>query len=170
MRKINIIRAEISDLEDILSVVEDAKLFLKENGVDQWQDGYPNEEVIRGDVSGNAYVLKCENETVGYFFFTSYERSYDEIYGGEWKSSPKYLVLHRIALKNAFRGQSIPRLIYSFVEDFALNNGYLSLRIDTHEDNKIMRKSLIKNGFEYAGIIYLYESGAKRLAYEKNIG
>ena len=42
----------------------------------------------------------------------------------------------------------------------------LSIRIDTHEDNKPMRRFLEKCGFKFCGIIYL-EDGSKRLAYEK---
>ena len=40
------------------------------------------------------------------------------------------------------------------------------LRADTHEDNKIMQKVVLKNGFQETGIIYV-EDGTPRIAYEK---
>ncbi len=40
------------------------------------------------------------------------------------------------------------------------------LRIDTHQDNKIMQHVILKNGFTYCGIIYTGD-GSPRLAYEK---
>ncbi len=40
------------------------------------------------------------------------------------------------------------------------------LRIDTHEDNKVMQHLIEKNGFQRCGIIYV-EDGSPRIAYEK---
>ena len=40
------------------------------------------------------------------------------------------------------------------------------LRADTHEDNKIMQKVILKNGFQETGIIYV-EDGTPRIAFEK---
>ena len=41
-----------------------------------------------------------------------------------------------------------------------------SIKVDTHEDNQAMQRSLIKNGFDYCGVIYLAD-GSKRVAFEK---
>jgi hypothetical protein len=43
-----------------------------------------------------------------------------------------------------------------------------NIRIDTHQDNKIMQHNILKHGFSYCGIIYLL-SGDERLAYQKII-
>ena len=40
------------------------------------------------------------------------------------------------------------------------------LRIDTHEDNKVMQRAISKNGFQKRGIIYI-EDGSPRIAYER---
>lgn len=41
-----------------------------------------------------------------------------------------------------------------------------NLRVDTHEDNRIMRHCIEKFGFVYCGVIYL-QNGDPRLAYQK---
>ena len=41
------------------------------------------------------------------------------------------------------------------------------LRIDTHENNKVMQHLILKNGFEKCGIIYV-DDGSPRVAFEKN--
>ena len=41
-----------------------------------------------------------------------------------------------------------------------------NLRIDTHEDNRIMQHLLEKNGFIYCGEITV-EDGTSRMAYQK---
>ena len=38
------------DLENIMTVIHDAQRTMGEAGLDQWQDGYPSEEVILGDI------------------------------------------------------------------------------------------------------------------------
>lgn len=40
------------------------------------------------------------------------------------------------------------------------------MRIDTHENNKVMQHLIKKNGFQECGIIYV-EDGSPRIAYEK---
>ena len=43
-------RATHSDLEAIMTIVHSAQLYLAELGIDQWQDGYPEREVIVADI------------------------------------------------------------------------------------------------------------------------
>lgn len=166
--QIEIVRAAISDTDGILAITEDAKSFLRECGVDQWQDGYPDKDRIMEDIGGYAYVLRCEGEPAAYFFLTDREKSYDRIYGGSWQSK-SYMALHRLAVKKEFRGLKIPDMVYSFALCFARERGIEGLRIDTHKDNLVMQRTLIRNGFSYRGTIYL-ERGGSRMAYEKLTG
>jgi hypothetical protein len=43
----------------MMGIFEDAKQFLRDNNIDQWQDNYPNPEVIQNDInSGTSYILE----------------------------------------------------------------------------------------------------------------
>ena len=58
-------QAKISDLDQIMEIIELSKKYLKETKVDQWQDGYPAKEDLRRDIeSGNSYVLTNKDEIV----------------------------------------------------------------------------------------------------------
>lgn len=35
-----------SDIESIMKIIHQAQNYFKENGIDQWQNNYPNEETI----------------------------------------------------------------------------------------------------------------------------
>ena len=37
----NLISSKIKDIPDILRILSDAQKYLADQGVDQWQDGYP---------------------------------------------------------------------------------------------------------------------------------
>lgn len=43
--------ARILDLPEILPIIEDAKAFLRQNGVDQWQDGFPSLATLTDDIN-----------------------------------------------------------------------------------------------------------------------
>ncbi len=43
-------RAEPDDVPGVMQIVAQAQRYLRESGVDQWQDGYPREEVLYGDI------------------------------------------------------------------------------------------------------------------------
>ena len=90
------------DLKDIMAIIRDAQAYFKNNNIDQWQNGYPNEDSILSDIeSKESYVLVDDNEIIGtaYLSFAG-ESDYDVIYEGKWLSHEDYAVVHRIAVKN----------------------------------------------------------------------
>lgn len=58
----------------------------------------------------------------------------------------------------------------SFFEDLARERGAVSLRMDTHRDNAVMRSALLKLDYTYCGrveIVYKPGYSAMWVAYEK---
>ncbi|MBP1889346.1 GNAT superfamily N-acetyltransferase [Clostridium moniliforme] len=156
------------DVKDIMKIINRAKEFLKENGVDQWQDGYPNNETIESDILNNdSYVVLKDNNIVATLAISfDGEKTYDVIYDGKWLSNGKYAVIHRIAIDNEYRGTGVSSYILQKVYEICLDNNIHSIKIDTHEKNIPMQKLLKKNDFKYCGVIYL-EDNSKRIAFEK---
>ncbi|MFV0380105.1 MAG: GNAT family N-acetyltransferase [Anaerorhabdus sp.] len=162
-------KAELKDLEFIFEIVISSIKYLKDNNIDQWQNGYPNKEVIINDIKdGIGYVLEYDNIIIGYFvLFDKKEPSYDEI-DGSWISSNKYGTIHRLMIKDDYKGKEMALIILEFIEKTLIDNNVDYLRIDTHKDNVSMKKWIIKNGFSYCGIIYIRKN-EMRLAYEKRV-
>ncbi|NME35051.1 MULTISPECIES: GNAT family N-acetyltransferase [Fusobacterium] len=158
------------DLKDIIRIINQAKVYMKNNNFNQWNENYPNEEIISKDIYlKESYVLIDDEKIVGTFVlsFTD-EISYKNIYNGKWKTNNPYGILHRVAIDNLYKGKGIAKLILDFSEKEALKKEIKNFRIDTHKENKSMRKFIEKNGFEYCGII-LVEDGTERVAYEKKL-
>ena len=60
-------KAELTDLQIIWRILKEAIIRRKEDGSNQWQDGYPNEEVIKNDLHNNyGYVLTSNKNVIGY--------------------------------------------------------------------------------------------------------
>ena len=136
----NITKANIDDLASIMEIVIEAKAYLKSQNIDQWQDGYPNEEGLKLDINNNSlYVVKDNDLIIGIFCMGDYEPTYDVIYNGEWSTNKDYVVA---------------KYIFDYVK-----NKYDYIRVDTHPDNKSMIKCLYNNGFTYRGEIFLNRTG-----------
>ncbi len=159
-----------SDLPEVMRIIADAQADFRARGIDQWQNGYPNEQVIRGDIErGESYVVTRGGQIVATAMITfAPDPNYATIYNGEWLlTAPKsYATIHRIAVDLGERGQGIAEWIVGQTERMCRKLGADSLRIDTHRDNRSMQRVAEKNGMTLCGIIHLAD-GAERLAYEK---
>lgn len=166
--------ARQTDMSDILRITNDAVAFLAQNGVDQWQDGYPNEAVFLGDIAKKQlYVYELDNQIIGMSVIqTLPELTYDTIDGAWLTQDKNYAVIHRCGVIASQRGQSYGKQLFLAVENYVKETLLLNaIRIDTHEDNKVMQNLLRTLEYTYCGIIDLNKPMAnpKRLAYEKII-
>ena len=155
-------KAIMEDIPEIEAIYSAAREYMRQNGnMEQWQGGYPQREIIEGDIqNGNLYKVIDNGETVAVFcYFEGIDPTYDKIYGGRWQNLEPYGVIHRIAVSSHRKG------VASFCFEYCFSR-CKNLKIDTHRDNIPMRKSLAKNGFSECGIIYL-ASGDERIAFQK---
>lgn len=163
-------KAVESDAGSIMRIIRQAQDYLKAQGVDQWQNNYPNMDTILNDIQSNCgYVLVNGGMVAGTVAVAfDGEITYDAIYDGVWRSDGQYAVIHRIAVESCHKGAGLASEIIRNIEELCLRRGVHSIRVDTHRDNASMRKMLQKNGFQYCGIIYLTDRSV-RIAFEKLI-
>ncbi len=163
-----------NDIGDALQFFANARKYMNSSGIDQWQQNppYPNEGSLKQDASDNAWyvVQKSEDDTgivATFMTATMVDETYEApLVSGEWKTSgTKYAVLHRVAVCESAKGQGIGCAIVVFTCKKAAQTGAVSVRCDTHADNKSMRRMLEKNGFDYCAQMKLPD-GAPRVAYE----
>ena len=155
-------RAEEGDVEAILAVMEEAKAFLRERGVDQWQDGYPNRETIMADIAaGQGWAFDCldTGELAGYECVSMEpEACYPGIDGKWLTEGENYAVIHRTMAAAKFRGTRLAGEMFSFAEELASGMGKASVRVDTHRDNAPMNRLCEKRGYTYCGVVNIGET------------
>lgn len=158
-----------NDLKSIMDLIKQAQLYFKNQDIDQWQDGYPNEDVILQDISTQqSYVIE-DDYILGTMFFTfDNDPNYDSIKDDWLTQNQNYGVIHRIVVNNEKKGMGLAKQLLDFAVHESQLNNIKSIRIDTHNDNQSMQRFLLKNGFQLCGHITL-ESGAPRIAFEKII-
>ena len=168
-------RAEIADMDALLDILEQAKAYLRESGVDQWQEGYPNREALAADIeTGRGWLFECvdNGEIAGYECVAmTPEVCYREIDGAWLTEGENYAVIHRAMAAARYRGTRLAADMFSFAAELAAGMGRLSVRVDTHRDNKAMNRLCEKQGFTYCGVVDLGlvdpASDSLRNAYEK---
>lgn len=157
--------AKLNDLQNILEIYNDARAFMIETGnPTQWNDTYPSYELLSNDIQKeHLFVITQSDEICGVFaFIIGDDSTYKEI-KGKWLSNKIYGTIHRIASKNGTKG------IFSECLKYCESNKEIaSLRIDTHNNNCVMKHLIEKSGFTYCGIINEPDC-TERVAFEKLI-
>ena len=155
-------KAEFTDLPQILKIYEDAREFMRQTGnPNQWWDYHPAESILREDIpKGQLDVWEEDGKLLASFaYIPGIDPTYLQIDGPGWLNEEPYGVIHRIAV--AQRGQGLIAKIFDWALERCPN-----LRIDTHVDNQPMRRALEKYGFQYCGIIRIF-NGDERIAFHK---
>ena len=159
-------KAELSEMAPIWEILQQAILRRKEDGSNQWQDGYPNPAVIQKDIEkGEGFVLIAGETIVGYSaVIINDEPAYEQI-EGNWLTNDDFVVIHRIAISEKYLGKGLAKMIIKYIEDFALSNNIYSIKADTNFDNIAMMKIFENLGYTLCGEVYF--RGSSRKAYEK---
>ena len=157
-------KATYDDVPVLMDVFRKARGIMRSSGnMNQWNDGYPSEEVVRKDIDNGHCVVLCEDGKVvaTMAFIPGPDPTYAEIYDGGWLSDAPYHVIHRIAVAEPGHNAARALLDWGFGQAG-------SIRIDTHKDNVIMHHVLSKYGFTHCGVILL-ANGDPREAYQKDL-
>ena len=164
-------RASLEDMDALLSIAAQASARLRASGVDQWQHGYPNEEVFARDIGeGFAWLFTHEGKPAGCITVRrGHEMQYDSLLGDWLTDAETYGTVHRIAVADEYLGHGLGDEMLQFAEDITVGMGFLSVRIDTHEENAAMRRLLAKRGYEKCGLLWIDSivGDKARIGYEK---
>ncbi len=157
----------LKDTKNIMKIIKEAQSRMKSAGMTQWQNNYPNETIIKQDImDGALFVYEVNNQIVGTMSVFSFDFVYDHI-EGSWLNNNPYKVIHRIAISNAYVGKKLTHQMINFVFDYF---NIRDIRIDTHQKNTAMIKSLESQGFILCGTVHVTtDTDSLRLAYHKII-
>jgi GNAT superfamily N-acetyltransferase len=164
----NFRKATLNELPEIWNIIQGAIQRRKEDGSNQWQDGYPNPEVLQNDIDKEAAFVLTENNTIaGYCaILINDEPEYANI-EGKWLTNADFVVFHRVAIAETHLGKGLAKKIFKYIEDFAIKNKIYSIKADTNFDNLAMISIFEKIGYTFCGEVYF--RGSPRKAFEKTL-
>ena len=90
--------AGTNEVQTAMTIIDAAKRHLKEQGIDQWQTGYPDDACIKRDLEAGKGFFVVENGAILGYLCVDYdgEPAYDQMQG-TWNTSENYVVVHRMA-------------------------------------------------------------------------
>jgi GNAT superfamily N-acetyltransferase len=162
----NFKKAESSEQDQIWQILQQGILRRKNDGSNQWQDGYPNPDVVKSDIEqGHGFVLTDGDTIVGYTaILINDEPAYADIQG-KWLTEGDFIVYHRVAISEDYVGRGLSKKILEAIEEYALDNKIYSVRADTNHDNAAMLRIFDKQDYVYCGEVFF--RGSPRKAFEK---
>lgn len=133
---------------------------MQQKGIQQWSNLYPALQDFEKDMSHNAlYVIENDNGLIGSITLLPENDPYYRLLS--WKTY-KALVIHRLMILPAFRGNKLGTMLFQFAIDKAKSEGYDGIKVDTHPDNFRMRGLIKSMGFYEVGYMPVFN----RIGYE----
>ena len=128
--------AEINDLNDIMKMINNCANDLISKNIFQWNEKYPSRDIFLSDIEKkNLFILKNNSGIIGCIAL-SHEKDI-EYNNVKWLTKDdKNLYVHRLAVDPKFQKKGIGKLLMDFAEDYARNNKFKSVRLDTFSKNE----------------------------------
>ena len=161
--------AVLADIPAILQLLSRIVPVMNAEGNFQWDDSYPNREVLEKDLKLNQlWVAQVGSEIAGFAAITQdQDPEYAEV---GWDITEPAIVTHRLAVDLDFRGKGVGRALLMQAEEVARERGITVLRIDTNTENAATNQLFPALGYRYAGEIGLgFRPGLRFNCYEKRL-
>ncbi len=164
----NFRKATAIDIPQVWVIIQQAILRRKNDGSKQWQDGYPNKDVIQQDIEkGAGYVLTDDDSIISYAAIIFNDEPAYEHLKGQWLTNKEFVVIHRLAVSDEYLGKGFAKKMIHFTEEIATTNNIFSIKVDTNFDNIAMLKIFEGLGYIYCGEVEF--RGGIRKAFEKTL-
>jgi ribosomal protein S18 acetylase RimI-like enzyme len=168
--------ATLYDIPTLMSLVRRVVPLMQAAGNFQWNDTYPNAEILLRDVEQRqlwvADISISESEDasiIGGFAAITTDQPPEYTQVG-WDINDKAIVIHRLAVDPDLRGLGIATALMEEAEALAYESEISILRVDTNVMNQATQKLFPKLGYKLAGEMALaIRPGQRFLCYEKRL-
>ncbi|MBN1116411.1 MAG: GNAT family N-acetyltransferase [Bacteroidales bacterium] len=164
-----VLKAEPSDLVEVLYLLEVCVLDLNRKGFKHWNSAYPGVENMNSAIEeGSLYLYKEKGVAKGIIVFSDSEpEGYNNL---GWKSDGKKpLFLKFIAVHPLWTGKGIASELIHAAEIFAKENNYSAIRVDAYSGIQSALKLYTELGYSEVGEYHSTFQEAPYIAYEKGL-
>tara|TARA_B100001142_G_scaffold275497_2_gene283950 strand:+ start:1308 stop:1811 length:504 start_codon:yes stop_codon:yes gene_type:complete len=162
-------KGQISDLSRIMEMYASCVKGMIKNGIDQWDENYPNPKIITSDINSETYYVAERNGDIlgGVNIDRNQDKTYLDI---NWEDqSPYFLVVHRLAAKEEFWGRKVGKNLMIFAEQLVVKKRLKSIRLDTYSGNPKAMEFYRSLEYKELGTIDLKPNKNKYHCFEKII-
>ena len=161
--EIEAVRARPSDLGTVLSILEEAALWLASRGIRQWLPGTFCRERIGSRIGrGEVYLFVLGGRSVGSMVL----QWSDEETWGDVPNDAGYV--HGLAIRRDQAGKGLGRELLRWAEARVADAGAAYMRLDCAAENRTLNDYYAGAGFRYSGRAHV--CGLEVSRYEKTVG
>lgn len=160
-------KAVLTDLEMVWKIFTNAILHMDKQGIPQWDEIYPNKDIILDDIKNQQMYLVIENGVpISAVVLNEYQ---DEEYAAlPWRyTDAKTAVIHRLCVSSTEQGKGWGKKTVQLAEQELLKLGYTCVRLDAFSQNPFALRLYESLGYEKAGDVQFCKG--KFYCYEKQL-
>lgn len=161
-------KAVLPDLQTVWKIFTDAILHMDEQGIAQWDEIYPDKDMILDDIKNQQMYLLIENGVpISAVVLNEYQ---DEEYAAlPWHyTGEKTAVIHRLCVSSFQQGKGWGKRTVQLAEQELMKLGYTCVRLDAFSQNPFALHLYESLGYEKVGAILLFRKG-EFYCYEKRL-
>lgn len=144
-------QGEKADLPELVDLVKRAVKDLEQQNIFQWDEVYPNEEVLRRDLERQELFAGIEQGCIRVFYVLNRECS-PEYENGNWKyPDVSYYIIHRLCVDPDFQGQGLGKKAMEHMESQVRALGVGAVRLDAFLKNAYAVNFYERLGYKIVG-------------------
>ncbi len=161
-------KATLSDLIEILYLLRVCIIDMNEKGMKQWNSAYPERSVIRRFLEeGKIYLVKERWVCKGMITISDDEpEDHIDLQKPGIKAT---LFLRWLAIHPLWQGKGIDRMLINFAEKFAAEKGYLKIKLDVFSSSDMVNHLVKEFSFSEVGKFYTSYQKIPFICYEKQL-
>jgi ribosomal protein S18 acetylase RimI-like enzyme len=143
--------AEKRDLQQVLSLFAGAVARMRNAGIDQWDERYPDRETLTADLEkGEMYLLCAGGGPLSAVVLNAEQAPEYAAVGWKFRGSPA-AVIHRLCVAADTQGKGVGGKTLLCAEKVLQEEGFRSVRLDAFTKNPIALRLYESNGYLLAG-------------------
>ncbi|WP_294354093.1 GNAT family N-acetyltransferase [uncultured Clostridium sp.] len=146
--------AKKSDLDKIFEMYTDAIKEMEKNNIHQWDELYPDKEILEEDIEKQEMYLAFDDDKVVAAYVLN-EVCDEEYLDGEWKfPDASFSVIHRLCVNPKYQRCGVGSKTVKYIEDKVKLKGIESIRLDTFTLNPYSLRMYDKLGYKKVGMVH----------------
>lgn len=144
-------KAQLQDLEEIMSLMEKAITNMEKSNIHQWDDLYPTKDDFKRDIENGDLEIGTVNKVIAVVYAVNTDQE-EEYKRGQWRLlNSKFVVIHRLCVHPAFQHCGIARIALEHIECLQKELGVESIRLDVFTENPYAIRLYEHYGYERVG-------------------
>ena len=143
--------ADKNNIEEIVDMYKAAvdKMYL--DGIDQWDELYPNKNILIEDIHKKELIVGMMDGKIVVAYVVNTE-SDEEYVNGKWSyPNSKYCILHRLCVNPIYQNIGIAKKTMMYLEENYKSKGFETIRLDSFTKNPYAEQLYDKLGYCVVG-------------------